>query len=207
MDSRPHPSQRKVFPPQLLPEDVDDSESLKSALRFRSPEPEEDSAEAGGDWLDLPVESEGLARIATAENLLPGTRYRFRLVFRPRLSKKYRRGWVDWTAVPLSDWFRTDGTEEIRVSSCSCLMCVFHGWCVSFMVDTCLSWLVCVFHGWCVCLGSVPVAGATSGFGGSHICCEVTFAFCGVPGQILCRRSPRCRRCPLTARPMSSWTG
>ena len=150
MDSRPHPSQRKVFPPQLLPEDVDDSEALKSAFRFRSPEPEEDSAEAGGDWLDLPVESEGLARIATAENLLPGTRYRFRLVFRPRLSKKYRRGWVDWTAVPLSDWFRTDGTEEIRVSSCSCLMCVFHGWCVSFMVDVCLSLLMCVFHGWCV---------------------------------------------------------
>jgi hypothetical protein len=114
-DSRPHPSQRKVFPPQLLPEDVEDSEMLSSAFRFRSPDPTEDEPGAGAEWLDLPVESEGLARMATADNLLPGTRYRFRLIFRPRLSKKYKRRWVDWLSVPLSDWFRTDGACATHV--------------------------------------------------------------------------------------------
>jgi hypothetical protein len=115
VDGMPHPSQRGVYPPQLTPEDAAQSESMLSAFRTRSSDPEEDTPGAGGDWQDVVVDSEGLARVCTAESLLPGTRYRFRIVFRPRLSKRYCRGWLPWEAVALSDWFRTDGVGLLPI--------------------------------------------------------------------------------------------
>ncbi len=108
-DARPHPSQRTVFPPQLTPEDVVESGQLQSAFRIRSSDPSEDAPELGAEWRDVVVDSDGLARVCTIEDLLPGTRYRFRMVFRPRLSKRYKRAWMSWREVALSDWFRTDG--------------------------------------------------------------------------------------------------
>jgi hypothetical protein len=119
--------------PQLLPEDLEaDSRRVRTAFRTRSACPAEDEEGAGGVWRDVPVDTGGMARMAVAEGLLPGTRYRFRLAFRPRLSRKYDRGWTKWTAAALSDWFQTDGAAaslsrslcvgSVSLSCCACVV-------------------------------------------------------------------------------------
>jgi hypothetical protein len=108
VDVAPHPSKRDLLPPQLVEAELEAGRKAKSAFKLRSPNPLEDNPDAGSEWMDAVIESEGLARVASVTNLLPGTRYRFRLIYRPRHSKLYKRGWLSWEESPLSDWMQTD---------------------------------------------------------------------------------------------------